>query len=246
MTRILIVDDNATNLKLAADVLANPRCEVLRASDAREALEILALRRPDLILMDLAMPGTDGLSLTRRIKADARYCELPIVALTASAMKGDDQRALEAGCEGYITKPIDTRRFRQQVMAFLPSETDAEPAAPVATTARAGLRILAVDDSAQGRKLLRAGLENERCTVIEASNGREAAAGGTSLFVLSARRLRNDAIVSRQIVVELGPGKVLHGLNSRIAPGMRSFAGNSAIDLTTALAAVIEQPGAAS
>ena len=174
MTRILIVDDNATNLKLAADVLANPRCEVLRASDAREALEILALRRPDLILMDLAMPGTDGLSLTRRIKADARYCELPIVALTASAMKGDDQRALEAGCEGYITKPIDTRRFRQQVMAFLPSETDAEPAAPVATTARAGLRIHAVDDSAQGHKLLRAGLENERCTVIEASNGREA------------------------------------------------------------------------
>lgn len=172
MTRILIVDDNATNLKLAADVLADPQCEVLRAADAREALEILALRRPDLILMDLAMPGTDGLSLTRRIKGDARYRDLPIVALTASAMKGDDQRALEAGCQGYITKPIDTRRFRQQVLAFLPATV--APASAASVPVNPGLRILAVDDSSQGRRLLRAGLENERCTVIEASNGREA------------------------------------------------------------------------
>jgi CheY-like chemotaxis protein len=74
---------------------------------------------PDLILMDIALPGMDGLTLTRKLKADPRFKDVPVVALTAFAMKGDDRKALDAGCDGYITKPIDTRALPEQVQAFL-------------------------------------------------------------------------------------------------------------------------------
>jgi CheY-like chemotaxis protein len=119
MNRILIVDDNPTNLKLASDVLVSDGFSVETAQDAEEAQLILAQRVPDLILMDIALPGMDGLTLTRRLKAEARYRDVPIVALTASAMRGDEEKALAAGCAGYITKPIDTRAFGRQVRAFL-------------------------------------------------------------------------------------------------------------------------------
>jgi CheY-like chemotaxis protein len=117
--RVLIVDDNPTNLKLASDVLRSDGFSVDRAQDADEAQAVLALRLPDLILMDLALPGMDGLTLTRMLKADGRYTRIPIVALTASAMRGDEQKALSAGCSGYITKPIDTRELARQVRAFV-------------------------------------------------------------------------------------------------------------------------------
>lgn len=117
--RILIVDDNPLNLKLAADVLASEGFVVDQARDANEARTILGNRLPDLILMDIAMPGMDGLTLTRLLKADARFSEVPIVALTASAMKGDDEKALAAGCVGYIAKPVDTRTFSRLVGEFL-------------------------------------------------------------------------------------------------------------------------------
>jgi CheY-like chemotaxis protein len=117
--RILIVDDNPLNLKLAADVLASEGFVVDQARDANEARTILGNRVPDLILMDIAMPGMDGLTLTRLLKADARFSEVPIVALTASAMKGDDEKALAAGCVGYIAKPVDTRTFSRLVGEFL-------------------------------------------------------------------------------------------------------------------------------
>lgn len=119
MSRILVVDDNPTNLKLASDVLEFEGHEVLRAIDAEQAQDILRETVPDLILMDIALPGMDGLTLTRRLKADARTRHVPIVALTAFAMKGDDQKAREAGCDGYITKPIDTRRLPEQVNALV-------------------------------------------------------------------------------------------------------------------------------
>lgn len=118
---ILLVDDNATNLKLAADVLMLEGYSTVKALDANEALRLLEGLQPDLILMDLAMPGMDGLALTRLLKADPRYHDIPIVALTASAMKGDDDKALTAGCDGYITKPIDTRTFGRTVAAYLRS-----------------------------------------------------------------------------------------------------------------------------
>ncbi|HTA28864.1 MAG TPA: response regulator [Candidatus Cybelea sp.] len=117
--RILIVDDNPVNLKLASSVLAFDGYHILEARDAIQALEILRQTPPDLILMDIALPGMDGLTLTRQLKADQATCHIGIVALTASAMKGDDEKARVAGCDGYITKPIDTRKLSGQVAAIL-------------------------------------------------------------------------------------------------------------------------------
>lgn len=118
-TRILVVDDNAINLKLVSDVLEFEGHEILKAMDAEEAQVLLAETLPDLILMDIALPGMDGLTLTRQLKADARTRHIPIVALTAFAMKGDDQKARDAGCDGYITKPIDTRALPAEVAGIL-------------------------------------------------------------------------------------------------------------------------------
>ena len=117
--RILVVDDNPTNLKLAVDVLEFDGYEVLAASDAEAALEIIKGGPLDLILMDIALPGMDGLTLTRQLKADERTRHIIIVALTAFAMKGDDNKAREAGCDGYITKPIDTRNLSSAVASYL-------------------------------------------------------------------------------------------------------------------------------
>lgn len=124
---ILIVDDNPTNLKLAAEVLECEGHSVLRAQDAKEAREILERTVPQLILMDIQMPGMDGLTLTRLLKANPIYRHLPIVALTSFAMKGDEQKAREAGCDGYITKPIDTRKLPQQVAEILQRSAQPKP-----------------------------------------------------------------------------------------------------------------------
>jgi CheY-like chemotaxis protein len=117
--QILVVDDNPTNLKLASDVLEMEGYSTVQAADAEEAQKMLAQTTPDLILMDIALPGMDGLTLTRKLKADEKFKHVPIIALTAFAMKGDDQKALDAGCDGYITKPIDTRKLAQQVAECL-------------------------------------------------------------------------------------------------------------------------------
>jgi len=123
-TRILIVDDNPVNLKLATDVLEMEGYAVEKAVDAEQAQEMLKSATPDLILMDIALPGMDGLTLTRKLKADERLKDVPVVAITAFAMKGDEQKALDAGCNGYITKPIDTRKLPQQVAAYLLPHAD--------------------------------------------------------------------------------------------------------------------------
>jgi CheY-like chemotaxis protein len=117
--RILIVDDNAVNLKLASALLELEGYEVAQAADAEQAQEMLAGVLPDLILMDIALPGMDGLALTRKLKADERLKHIPVVALTAFAMKGDEEKARAAGCEGYITKPIDTRALAEQIARVL-------------------------------------------------------------------------------------------------------------------------------
>jgi CheY-like chemotaxis protein len=120
MTRhILVVDDNPINLKLASEVLLAGGYTVDVAVDAEHAQRLLATSYPDLILMDIALPGMDGLGLTRIIKADPRLRHIPVVALTAYAMRGDDLKAAEAGCEGYITKPIDTRTLAAQVKTLI-------------------------------------------------------------------------------------------------------------------------------
>ena len=116
---ILIVDDNPANLKLVRVLLTHEGYLVRTAVDAEEALRLLDEFVPRLILMDLQLPGIDGLTLTRRLKADPARRDIVIVALTAYAMKGDEEKAFAAGCDGYITKPIDTRKLPGQVAEIL-------------------------------------------------------------------------------------------------------------------------------
>jgi len=118
---ILIVEDNEANRLLAGAVLEREGYRVEMAGNAEEALQRLATGAPDLILMDVQMPGMDGLALTRRLKDDKRTAGIPVIALTALAMTGDRERTLEAGCSGYISKPINTRTFASEVSKFLPS-----------------------------------------------------------------------------------------------------------------------------
>lgn len=119
---ILVVDDNDAGQLLVRTVLELEGFRVDSAGSSEQVLERLNVRTPDLILMDVQLPGQDGLALTRQIKADAATAAIPIVALTAHAMAGDREQALAAGCIGYISKPIDTRLLGDQVRGFLPGE----------------------------------------------------------------------------------------------------------------------------
>jgi two-component system cell cycle response regulator DivK len=116
---VLIVDDNPVNLKLARVILMKEGYTVRTAMDAEEALTVLETFKPRLILMDIQLPGMDGCALTRRLKADPATKEAIIIGLTAYAMKGDEQRVLEAGCDRYVAKPIDTRTFADLVKGYL-------------------------------------------------------------------------------------------------------------------------------
>jgi len=118
---ILIVDDNPTNTKLLAFLLQSKGYDVRTAADADEALTSIAERRPQLILMDIQLPGMDGLTLTRQLKSDPATKDIAIIAATAYAMKGDEARALAAGCDGYLSKPIDTRQLPSDIARFLAS-----------------------------------------------------------------------------------------------------------------------------
>lgn len=116
---ILVVDDNLANATLLTYVLELEGYDTRAAADADEALAILEHFSPELIMMDLQLPGMDGLELTRRLKADPRRRKILIVALTAYAMKGDEERALGAGCDAYVSKPIDTRAVPALVARLL-------------------------------------------------------------------------------------------------------------------------------
>jgi len=122
--RILIVDDNPLNLKLASLVVESAGHVADVADGPESALAAIAARRPDLILMDLQMPGIDGIQLTGIIKADPRTRGIPVVALTAAAMARDRERAAAAGCAGFITKPIDTRTFAAVLAPYLSDPVD--------------------------------------------------------------------------------------------------------------------------
>jgi two-component system cell cycle response regulator DivK len=117
--RILIVDDNAMSLKLAAYLMQARGYDVTVAVDAEAALDAIDLQHPDVMLMDIQLPGIDGLELVRRLRADVTSQHLLIIAVTAYAMKGDQERALAAGCDGYITKPIDTRSLPDTIARYL-------------------------------------------------------------------------------------------------------------------------------
>jgi CheY-like chemotaxis protein len=117
--QILVVDDTPANRKLVADLLGWEGYDVVQAIDAVTALAAIERSLPDLILMDIGLPDMDGLTLTRQLKGADRTKHIPIIALTAFAMKGDAERALAAGCDGYIAKPIDTRHLPGDVTQWL-------------------------------------------------------------------------------------------------------------------------------
>ncbi len=116
---ILVVDDNPLNLKLARLLLGTESYQVRTAEHAPAALAVLETFHPRMILMDIQLPGMDGLELTRRLRADPSLGDVIILALTAYAMETDEQKALDAGCDGYIAKPLDTRSLPNVVRAYL-------------------------------------------------------------------------------------------------------------------------------
>lgn len=119
MSTILVVEDNPANLKLITAVLEHGGHRILQAGDAGTGLREARRHRPDLILMDIQLPGMDGLDATRLLKADDETAGIPVVALTAFAMKGDELRVKNAGCDAYITKPFDYKTLLARIQAIL-------------------------------------------------------------------------------------------------------------------------------
>ena len=164
---ILIVDDTPVNLKLTRILLVNEGYKVLTAASAEEALELLRSCHPALILADIQLPGMDGLELTRRIKQDEKTRDISVVALTAFAMKGDEQKAIDAGCDGYITKPIDTRSLGNRIREFLGrrAESALGPAPPLGESEHSA--IPAAELAALRRRFLNEGQEQARQWLLD-------------------------------------------------------------------------------
>ena len=120
LPRVLVAEDNDLNYELVEFILSSMGLAVSRAARGDQVLDIVSADRPDLIFMDIQLPGVDGLELTRQLKADPHTASIPIVALTALAMVGDRERALEAGCDGYLTKPVVTTDLRESARRFFP------------------------------------------------------------------------------------------------------------------------------
>ena len=116
---ILVIDDNDMNVELVEFVLRSAGFEVQAARSAEDGFACIARQRPDLILMDIQMPVLDGLEMTRRLKADPATHDIRVVALTAYAMKGDEQRMKDAGCDGYLAKPVNVRTLADQVKGWV-------------------------------------------------------------------------------------------------------------------------------
>ncbi len=117
--KILYVEDNVDNRVLVRRILMAEGYKVLEAQDAHEALQVVQGQKPDLILMDINMPEIDGYTLTSRFKGTPGLESVPIIAVTANVMRGDKERSFEAGCDGYIQKPIDVDQLPNQVKRFL-------------------------------------------------------------------------------------------------------------------------------
>jgi CheY-like chemotaxis protein len=119
MSKILLVEDNEMNRDMLSRRLMRKGYEVVMALDGQQAIQMAASEKPDLILMDMSLPVIDGWEATRQIKSEAATRRIPVIALTAHAMSGDREKALEAGCDDYDTKPIDLPRLLQKMMAVL-------------------------------------------------------------------------------------------------------------------------------
>jgi len=120
--KILLIEDNMMNMMLVRTLLSMTGSHQLEAEDAETGIRIAEQHNPDLILMDLQLPGMDGLQATALLRARSEFVSTPIVAVTSHAMPGDGEKVLQAGCNGYITKPIDTRTFIATISAFLAEE----------------------------------------------------------------------------------------------------------------------------
>lgn len=117
--KVLIVEDNDLNLKLFRDLLEANGYQTVETKEGLNATELARQHRPDLILMDIQLPEISGLDVTRRIKSDKEICDIPIVAVTAFAMKDDEEKILRAGCEAYLSKPISITHFLETVRRFI-------------------------------------------------------------------------------------------------------------------------------
>jgi CheY-like chemotaxis protein len=117
--KVLIVEDNPMNMRLIEMILKSDDYLLLKANDGEEALAITSLDHPDLVLMDIRLPKLSGLEVARRLKKNGKLSHTPIIAITAHAMKGDEEKAIEAGCDSYISKPIDTRKLPRLVADML-------------------------------------------------------------------------------------------------------------------------------
>ena len=167
---ILIVDDTPVNLKLTRILLVNEGYKVLTAGSAEEALELLRSFHPSLVLADIQLPGIDGLEFTRRVKADPATQDIMVVALTAFAMKGDEQKAVDAGCDGYITKPIDTRSLGARIREYLDRRAESHPLTqPPAEDGAAPERIAlpAAEFQALRRRFLEEGHQRSRQLLLD-------------------------------------------------------------------------------
>ena len=117
--RILAVEDNASNMILISRVVEAEGYKLLTAEDGTIALELLSQEIPDLILLDINIPGIHGLDLARKLKADDRLAKIPLIATTANVLMGDKEKCLEAGCDDYLPKPLDIRRLRELMRVYL-------------------------------------------------------------------------------------------------------------------------------
>ena len=119
--KILIVEDNPMNMELAVDLLELAGFNVVQTETAEKGIALARAELPDIILMDISLPGMDGLAATKIIKADDITKEIPVIIITAHAMRGDEDKAMEAGCDGYLAKPINTKTFSETVGGFIQS-----------------------------------------------------------------------------------------------------------------------------
>jgi two-component system cell cycle response regulator len=170
-TTILVVEDNPLNMKLVRALLQKDSYRVLEAGNAETGLVLAQEAKPDLILMDIQLPGMDGLTAVRILKKDPLLQKVPIVALTSYAMGGDVEKAREAGCDGYLTKPVDTRIFSDTIRHFLQDGPHPSPPNLEGTPPRK--KILIVDDEPLNVKLLEAQLPSDQYEVFRAYNGPE-------------------------------------------------------------------------
>jgi two-component system cell cycle response regulator len=167
---VLVVEDNALNMKLVKSLLSLSNFRCLEAGDAEKGIALASQEDPDLILMDIQLPGMDGLTATEKILGDDRLKEIPVIALTSYAMEGDKEKALNAGCKGYITKPLNTRTFIPTISEILNNHT----AGPPNIEAVYRKKILIVDDEPLNLKLMYTVLSKTDYQVITANNGEEA------------------------------------------------------------------------